>query len=831
MMFLLRHAWKELRAQPRFLALLLLNLGLGLSGFVAIDAFRFSVEASLAANARNSLGADIAVSVRRPWSAEERALAEKTLGIPEAEAVEMFSMVRAVGRSRLTMVKAVDPAFPLRGEIQLARGGKVGSGAAARLGVNRVWLHVDSASQLGAEIGGTVSLGGKSFVVDDFVTQDPGQTFRAFSGKVYVGRAGLDATGLLRPESVATYIMLWRLPEGKDPEQVRLEFSDPGVRLLTPQRASEDSGRLIQIVTDFLGLASLVGMFLSALGAGFLFQAWVVKRMKIWGLQQILGLSRTRALGVLVVQAVLVSVLSVPLTLSLSFLQLRLLRFLTHTISPVEFDAYLRPSAVVASGVLSLVVSLFLLIPELVALSRIPLRSVIHGNALGRRPIWAWFPAVAVLFLLAVWQSNSFRNAGIFVGAMVLALGLVAAVGWALQRVANQAAAHVRVFPLRHGLLHFARGGVASLAAFVALGLGVLLLNLLPQLRTAIQSELESPGKTPSLFLFDIQDEQLAGVTSIIEKAGARLSDLSPMVRARILRVNDQGYERSPGKNGFQTREEELDARFRNRGMNLSWRSELGAAEEIVKGAAFSKELQNPGEISLEKGFAERMGLRLGDQLVFDVQGVEIAGKVINLRRVKWSSFRPNFFVLFQDGVLNDAPKIYLASVGGVSESTKATLQDRISERFPNVSVIDIRLTVERIMELVDRIRWTLVLMAGVALLASFTVIFSITQIQSHLRRGQFNLLRVVGAGAPALRRMVVVEFGLLALVACFWGAVLSCGLAWALSRWVLEASYRPAWGVLSAAGGVIVVLAVVVALLGLGGVWRGSPARILQES
>src|SRR5690606_32005397 len=141
---------------------------------------------------------------------------------------------------------------------------------------------------------------------------------------------------------------------------------------------------------------------------------------------------------------------------------------------------------------------------------------------------------------------------------------------------------------------------------------------------------------------------------------------LSPMVRARILKVNGQDYERKIAETGFKTREEEREARIRNRGVNLSYRSSLADSETIVSGRDFSGEFdpqkQDKAELSVEFRFAERMGLKIGDILEFDVQGVEIEGQIINLRRVKWTSFQPNFFILVQNGVLNEAPKTFIAA-------------------------------------------------------------------------------------------------------------------------------------------------------------------------
>src|SRR5690606_33719544 len=149
------------------------------------------------------------------------------------------------------------------------------------------------------------------------------------------------------------------------------------------------------------------------------------------------------------------------------------------------------------------------------------------------------------------------------------------------------------------------------------------------------------------------------------------------------------------------TREEERANQMRSRTYNLSYRGELAPSETIVAGKPFSGSYSVGSneipEISVEERFAERIGLKLGDVMGFDIQGVPIAGKIVNLRRVRWTSFHPNFFVQFQPGVLDDAPKMFVAAIPGDQTTDNVKLQTAIVTAFPNVSVIDVSNAIERI--------------------------------------------------------------------------------------------------------------------------------------
>ena len=177
---------------------------------------------------------------------------------------------------------------------------------------------------------------------------------------------------------------------------------------------------------------------------------------------------------------------------------------------------------------------------------------------------------------------------------------------------------------------------------------------------------------------------------------------LSPLIRARLVSVNGEPFQREMDDSNRQmlTREEERERRFRSRGLNVSYRPDLFNSEKIVAGTPLSNDYDFdsglPAEISIEERYASRLDLEMGDLLVFDVQGIPVEGKIVNLRQVKWNSFQPNFFILFQTGVLEDAPASFLGSVSGLDAASRISVQTRIIKEFPNVSVIDVTRIVGR---------------------------------------------------------------------------------------------------------------------------------------
>lgn len=841
----LRQAWKELWAEKKFALLFLVNLGLGLSGLVSMEAFRGSLLGSLEENAQSLLGADIAVSSRRALSEKEKATVTELSEGAEArsEIAETFSMVRTPATSRLVLLKGIDAAYPLRGAIELASGGRVENGAGPRLGPAEAWMDPELARTLGLKIGDAFKLGTHEFRLVDFVALDPTQGFRglALAGRIFLNLEALRATNLLQSESTASYTKLFRFAE-TDGLKAKAkgwtkQFPDPSVKVSAAGDAADESGRLLLYLGDFLGLAALVALFLSSLGSAYLFRTWLVRRSRTFALHQVLGLSFREAATIPAIQVLLLAVAAVPLALAFGLAEQRALSYLVRTLSPVEVSAHLTAASALLALAVASVGTFALSFPFLWSLRSLSPKELLGGKlpepGFPARLALLFVPPAFFLYGLAVYESQSWRTAAIFGGALLGALVFFLATGGALLVAVGALAQRARSapWPVRQGLLHLSRKGFTSLSAFVALALGALLLNLLPQLRASLGQELggAGTGRLPSFFLFDIQEEQLAPLEAALKEKGLALENQSPLVRARLLKVNEDSYERSSGSEGFRTREEEMEARFRNRGFNLSYRAGLNDAETLVEGKPFAPGSAVP-ELSVEERFAERLHLKVGDLLRFDVQGVEVDGRIVNLRKVRWTTFQPNFFVIFSEGALEGAPKIFLGSLADLPAAKREEVQTLLAERFPNVSAVDVRATVNRGLALADRMRGALNLMSAISLFAGIVVLFSIAYRQAELRRWDMNLLKVLGAGAGALRNQVIFEFGLLSFVATSFGAFLSLGLAWLCARFFFDGDFAVDWPPLLISVLACTVLAVVVAALGARGVWRRNPAELLQD-
>ena len=189
-----------------------------------------------------------------------------------------------------------------------------------------------------------------------------------------------------------------------------------------------------------------------------------------------------------------------------------------------------------------------------------------------------------------------------------------------------------------------------------SLAVGLLALVLLVLLRTDLIDSWRqaTPAAAPDRFVINIQPDQREAVRKTLVDAGVKDFDWYPMIRGRLTAINGEAVQ---GKRFAEDRAQ----RLAEREFNLSHTGEQPVHNQIVSGQWGSATAGEMG-MSVEEGLAQTLGLKLGDQLAFDIAGQPVQGRVTNLRKVDWSSMRVNFFVLFEAADLPDLPATQIAA-------------------------------------------------------------------------------------------------------------------------------------------------------------------------
>jgi putative ABC transport system permease protein len=234
-------------------------------------------------------------------------------------------------------------------------------------------------------------------------------------------------------------------------------------------------------------------------------------------------------------------------------------------------------------------------------------------------------------------------------------------------------------------------------------------------------------------------------------------------------------------------------------------------------------------EASLEHSYAKRLGVKLGDRLEVEIQGVKVIAKVTSLRSVRWTSFRPNFFVLLSRAALEDAPTTWVGSLPRRDAAVQQALQSRLMERFPNLTMIDVSRTMDRVMDMIKRLLSAIRFISLFSLAAGLAVVLGIVISGTGERAKHLVLWRLLGASNQEMSGLLAVEFACLALVA----SVMGLGLAALASRWLVQhwfdLTWRVAWGEIGMITGLVVAVTVVAGWLSTSDLFMKSPASLLR--
>ena len=327
--------------------------------------------------------------------------------------------------------------------------------------------------------------------------------------------------------------------------------------------------------------------------------------------------------------------------------------------------------------------------------------------------------------------------------------------------------------------------------------------------------------------LFDVQSDQLDGVTDLVESLRFEVMDSAPIVTMKIKSVKGR-----TAKELMNDRESGVAGWALRREYRSTYRADLSDAETLLQGdwvteASFDDEVI---PISLEDGIAENLKVEIGDQIVFDIQGLEMVTRVANLRDVEWQRIQANFFIVFPTGVLEEAPGFHILSTRVEDARASAKLQRAVVAAYPNVSVVDLLMAIEVIEEIVGKITMGLRFMALFTVVTGFLVLIATTLTTRYQRIEEAVLLRLMGASGRQVLGIQFVEYALLGLIAATTGTLLAIMSGWALARFVFEAQFQ--LPVLEVSLGLVsyTLVVTVVGLLGCWGITHQPPLRLLRE-
>jgi putative ABC transport system permease protein len=817
-------ALRELRASWRRLLLFFLCIALGVGGIVLLRSVVQEVRLVLAGDARALLAADVVLSTGRPWEPATRDAVEHRLSSPmvleRTESLETNTMVRPGDDrpvARMAEVRGVRAGFPLYGRVELEGGQPYTHALLANRGA---LVRPELLVQLEVAVGDTILIGEDRFTVRGVVLLEPGTSMGAFSfgPRVLVDADALESAGLAGAGSrVSRQILLRVRADGFDRfvSGLRDTLGNRFVRVRSYKGTEERVGEDLARAENYLSLVGLVMVILGGIGVSSVTRVFVRQKFRSIAVLKCLGATTRQIIAAYLAQAVLLGIAGCALGLLLAWAALWSLPGLLGDLLPAGgWRATLTASAVAQGVTIGLLVAvLFSLVPLLDVRRVRPsllLRDTGEGSG-GRDWVrWASMAAlVAALVGIASWQAASLRVGLAVSGGLASVTLILQAAGAGLVRLLRPLTSSRRV-ALRHAVLRLTRPGNQTRAVLLAVGLGTFFIVGVRSLQSNLLREFSLAIDTTAadMFLIDVQPGQVAGVTAFLRErsGGTPVPPPVPVLRARVVGVqgraiNLESYEDVRGR-GSLARE-----------YTVTWRDRLEANERVLKGSFWRGGGGGDGEVSIERSLHERFRIDVGDRVEFDIIGRTVWARVTSVREVDWRDPRQGgFMFVFRPGLLDNAPATYIAPARGPADrQARARMQRDLVDRFPNVSVIDLREILESAGRVLGNLTLAVSVVGGLVLFSGALILVGSVSMTRFQRIYEAAVFRTLGASTRLLALMTALEYGVLGLLAGTIGSISAIGLAWYISRhaldirWVPDLSI-PAFGLLLTAAAVCAV-------------------------
>ncbi|MEX0740700.1 MAG: FtsX-like permease family protein [Pseudohongiella sp.] len=801
----LRLLWRDWRGGE--LRLLLLAMVMAVTSVSGIALFTDRLERALLQESATMLAADRVLSGRqqppRAW------LQEATQrGLATAEVQAFASMVFSDQGNLLVAAKAVSESYPLRGELRVADQpfgtAYTETGGPAR---GEVWVESRVLPSLGIDIGDTLYVGNAEFVVSRVLVQEPdrqqGGMMENAGPRVLMHLDDVPVTDIIQPGSRVTYRYLFAgqlevldVFAGWVQEQSAGDF-----RLRDVRDESQEVSEALARGESFLLLGSLFAVLLAGIAIALTARRYSERHFDYAAILKTLGCTSNQISAIYFGILLALLIIAVVVGSALGWLVHEGILLLLQSVIPVEL-----PSASFTPfwlGALTAFICLFAFaMPPLLALKHTsPLR--VLRKDLADAPLSTSLPYVfgmAGALVLILWYSQDLLISFFLVAAVAGVALVLSAMSYLLLRTGSAAGMRAgSAWMLAMSAVRRRRR--QSVLQVLVFSLTIMSLLTLALLRTDLINDWQAqlPEDTPNHFMMNITDDQVAGMQSFLQDNNVAANPFYPMVSAGLLTVNDEpvrrpwgdddeeqgrstlteraGSEEPDNESGLPDGEdgtEGADRPQRVENRQVTWTAQLPPDNDIVAGSWW-QDSPRAGRVSVEQDYAERIGVNLGDELVFRVNEQEVTAVVDSMRTVRWDNMQPNFFFIFSPGTLDHLGATYLSTLL-LQDQEKLLLNDLLRQ-FPTIVVLEVDALIEQIQSIIAQVSSAIELIAALVLIAGALVLLSCVNATLDERFRENAILRTLGAGRKLIMTSLLIEFafiGLLAGVIATVGAELS---------------------------------------------------------
>ena len=800
---------------------LALALVLSVATVTGISLFIDRLQSSFELQSATLLAADRVVRSPKPLP-EEWQLEAKEAGLSVANRAWFSTMVFTDDGLQLSQVSAVTDAYPLRGEyLTDSQLFGVGQTTAKGPSVGEVWVSSRLASLLNVKIDDVIQIGEADLLVTRYLVRDPGSSASAFAiaPRAVIHWQDLDRTEVIQPGSRVRYALLmagdtefldqmeqWLKPHLQDNQEWR-----------SPRAGGRGIGATITRAESFLLLAGTLAVVMAGVATALASNRYVKRHLAQVAVMKTLGATPNKIASILLWQLVCIFIMGSIFGLILGW---SVQAFIALSLETLLSTALPEPSLTkiwlgIVTGLTSLIAFCLPLMVRLLNVS--PLSVLQPMSRIEGRTAFLYAFGFVGMFSLMVIYTQGLLLPSLMVLSIALVSVLVGSLGFVLFKLGRKFTAGA-TSGWQIGLAALHRRLQSNLFQLLIFTLIIMLVLILTGVRSNLISDWQAqlPKGAANHYLFNIQQQDVEPLQAMMSDLKIKESDWYPMVLGRVTKINQEQVSRlfEEGKDRPELLSREL---------NLTWTDNLGVDNEIVEGEF------NPTNVgfSIEFEAAKEAQIKLGDEITLFIGGREYSQKVTSIRRVDWSSMRPNFYLILPKTILSDFPANFITSVH-VTDQSKQDFYQNMAD-YPTVSLLNVGDLIGQIQLIIAQVSQAIQLLLGFIVASGALVLVASIRASLDERLEEGALLRTLGASKSLIRQAMLIEFGFLGIFAGLIAVLAAEACLFGLQVFLFELSpsFHPVLWLLGPILGFVIVTGI--GLFAGRSVLKVAPMRMLQ--
>ena len=838
-------AYRESRGQQHRMLVFISAVSVGVALIVAVQSFSRNVAEAIDNQSRKLLGADLVISSRSPFPKELDRLTNQFLLWEFSREVRFSTMgfFPESQHSRLVQVRAMEGNFPYYGQIEtIPENGmeQIKNGAAQAIVEDSLLL------QFGADVGDAIKIGDVTFEIGGRLKKLPGEglIISQLAPRVIIPFNYLPETRLIQFGSRVFYRNSYKYINDYDHQsllaQLKVLSDRFGISVETVESRKESMGNTLENLFRYMGLVGLAALLLGGIGIGSSMHVYINRKMNTIATLRCLGAKQSEVVALYLVQALALGLTGGVFGAMLGVIIQRLFPTVLKGVIPIDIALSLSWTSIglgiIMGGITALIFSLSPLVAVRNVSPAITFRIDYQAHDRRNRLRFVTLPIIVTFIsIYCIATADSWQYGVIVAVALFLSIGVMGLLAKAVIEILKLGIPRRLPYVLRQGLSNLYRPQNQTLVLVLCLGLGTFIIMTLNQSKYQLISQIKRSAddqNNPNMVLFDIQIDQQDHVRSMLSRLGLPLIQEVPIVSMRISSIKGIPVEKLRRNNPDQSAKDHIPRWTLNREYRSTYRDHLVSSEKILEGEfiGHADVDSSPVPISIDQGIAKDLRVTVGDQIVFDVQGVSLQTVIGSIRKVDWYKIQPNFFVVFPDGVLDDAPQMIVAVTRVDNSEQSAILQREMITQFPNVSSIDLTLVLDTMTEILNNITYAIEFMALFSLATGLIVLSSSIQINYLQRLKENVLLKILGASRWQILGVMITEYFTIGFLAANVGILLALCGSMALSQLVFDTQFSVNWASVAAANLTVIGLTMVVGMVNSGTLYRRPPLDVLRQ-